>query len=265
MSIKYTQEQVEWLRKNISYHNNIQKAFNEKFDTNRSEQYIRTLCYRFKIKRYEEQNKWLRENAKGRYLGDILTLFNEKFYPFEMKINTLFHRLENNDIEYKKWHVTEEDICWLKENAKGKKINEITENYNNHFNKKVTPNLIGYLCKSRNIIRFNDKFGADRNSTRNYGTYIFERIGKDNENFNVSYRRKSNIMYEKYHNVKVDDENEIVIHLDNNRNNFDKENLYKLSRKAYKIYNTSRYNNQTLQTKLNALKVSEILQIIKEN
>jgi hypothetical protein len=41
--------------------------------------------------------------------------------------------------------------------------------------------------------------------------------------------------------------------------------LTNLSRKAYKIYNASRYNNQSLQTKLNALKVSEILQIIKEN
>lgn len=265
---RYTQEQIDWLRKNAPLHYNLAKEFNQTFDTNKTNHEIIQVCFRNKIKRYEKQNQWLKQNASKYYIEELLDKFNKKFYNFNMSLDSLYKRLKNNNIEYKQHLIlNDKEINWILENSKGKTLIELEKEFNKIFNKDVTS--LKYILKKYNITRFSKKFGKDIKQTRICQNYIYERTnnivgGELYETFKNNYRRKAHIVYEQYHNITINDNTHIVIHLDNNYNNFEKDNLYLISKKAYRSYLSSRYNNQTLLTKINALKVSEIQQLIKE-
>ena len=303
MSIKYTQEQVEWLKENAMdfYIEELTELFNASFNTDFTCKSLKRTMEHRKIPRklhnkndnltrkeiFEDYHfEWARTNRNHyKTLADFYKAFNKRF-NLNVTFNSFKSAMHRNGIydinhKYPKKY-TQEENEWIINNYEKyiessgifsslKFVKDFNEKFNADIRLKDLPNKfrtlgmkkpksLGYY--DRYPIGYEMKYGSDMtwlvkvsNNIRDYGKY----------SITLNYRKKAHVLYEKYHNVKVDDENEIVIHLDNNKNNFEKENLYKLSRKAYKIYNASRYNNQSLQTKLNALKVSEILQIIKEN
>lgn len=264
----YSQEQIEWLKENSSLHSNLSKEFNKVFNENKTEHAIRQICFRNNIERYKKQNDWLRKNASKYYIEELLDKFNKKFYNFNMDIEALYKRLKNNNIEYKQHIIlNKKEIEWLKNNSKNKTLVQIEKEFNEKFGKDTTS--LKYMINKLNIVRFSKEFGKDRKQTRTCSKYVYERVdnivgGELYETFKSNYRKKSHIMYEKYHNVIVKDEEQCVIHLDNNYNNFEKDNLYLIDKKAYRTYLSSGYKNEILETKLNALKVSEILALTKE-
>lgn len=233
----YTNEQKEWLKENYSFYNKLTEcrlAFNEKFNLDLTHSAFDHLTDRLNIsfrnkpiKLSKEQKKWILDNYKN-YIGDNHYYTDKLCNDFKNKFN----------IEITHSYVYQ----FLKLNGQDKPYSNP-----NHF---IFP--IGYekLVGNQWYVKVSDKPQFIKENCR--------------ENQRHNYRRKANVLYEQYHNVKVDDETQIVIHIDENINNFEKDNLYLLSKKAERILVGSKYKNEDTKTRLNAIKVSEILALTKE-
>lgn len=92
-----------------------------------------------------------------------------------------------------------------------------------------------------------------------------EQITKDGVFIKVSqpdiWRRKSRVMYEKYHNCKLKD-NEYIVFLNHNNNDFSKENLAKSSLKeiAY-LHNKDMYSSNPKLTDLGLLTAKLMIKV----
>lgn len=303
MSKKYTEEQIKWLKENgIQYYiEDLTLQFNNHFNTDYTNKSIKRTMEHRKIPRklhnkidylkrrtkiYEDYHfKWIKENRdKYNTIQELHNAFNNHF-----QLNTTFSSFKTNinrnkiydtNRKYPKKY-TQEENNWIIENYKNyvedtgvfspkKFIKDFNKLFNSNMRvKDVRPKLRTLGIKQPKSLSYYDrwdighetKFGSDN-------TWYIKVSNKirtsDRYSLTLNYRRKSHVLYEQYYNTKVNDKTEVVIHIDKNNNNFEKENLYKISRKAYKIYGGSKFNNQTLETRLNALKVCEILQLIKE-
>lgn len=233
---QYTDKHVDWIRKHFNNYsrNDLRLLFNKTFNFNFSSRYFNTIIWEYKINptkaiRYEKE-----------YLDYIYN--NYKKY------------INNDYLDYK---------SFLKQFNKTFNVNVKYDWIYNAFKLKlhITPPKT-YQQGMYNPIGHEKLYGGEyyvkvtnypaRKSSYNHIDEVY------------NYRRKSHILYEQYYNIQINDDTHIVIHLDDNKNNFTKENLYLISRKAFHIYNGSKYNNQTLETKINALKLSELQQLLKE-
>ena len=286
---------IEWLKEFAPKHNiyEIIVAFNERFGTNKDYQGIRHYLRYYNIPyiknpknsfRYgEEHEKWINENY------DKYETRKSMFLDFKEKFNldlgyTGFLKMISKRKGSKQIHIySEEEKEWVKNNYKNYvidgtfKTSRFINDYKERFDYepivkdlKSTFKRMG-LEKPRAIPTLEryplgfEKEYAEQTYVKVDDRYITEELrnqkGFIRETFN--YRKKTNVMYEKYHNVNVDDENQVVIQLDGDKNNYSKENLYLIDQKAYRTYLSSRYKNETLETKLLALKVSEITNKIR--
>ena len=94
----------------------------------------------------------------------------------------------------------------------------------------------------------------DSNYTQEYvnGNRTFIKI--DNAKTKDGFVPKHRYLYEKYHNIKLDDIDDVIIFLDNDHTNFSKENLYLVKRKTHALY---------LNHKLHKVKSIDKLSLIK--
>lgn len=300
---KIFEHHINWLRLYAPTHksDDITKEFNKKFGFSFSVKYIRDTLVKKNIpflvrdknnnlsRRIitKEHIEWIKEN-KDRYNKKGLrnTFYNEFISTFKINIKKCtFDKLLSNhsldNLNYEKIHVyTKEENEWIKNNYQ-KYIdeqnvflpNKFIQDYNNNFNGSMTLPKLWRRFKSLGISKPKSYSGYERfpighEYTSSDGTVyvkISNEVGiKDKNPFFIHYKKKANILYEQYHNVVLNEKEQIVIHLDNNKSNFKKDNLYLINRKAFIIYNNTHYKNQSLETKLNALKVCEIKQLIKE-
>lgn len=291
----YTKEQVEWLGAFAPNHyiKDIIDCFNAQFNTDFNYDKIRYYLRKYKIKTlvHEEFTKkysheeinWIKNN----YNNDLHQMVKD------------FNRLFNHNLSYK----TFINLC-NRHNIKSYSLHKyskeedewIIKNYNNYiqnntFRTKLFINdfekEFGFKINNKYLIKLFKRLGIEKpkpntglercpigfEKKTNYGTLVKVSNNIPSKEYRwtngvlkqtFNYRKKSHILYEQYYNVKINDETHLVIHLDEDNENFNKDNLYLISRKAFYVYHNTRYNNQTLETKLNALKVSEILQKIKE-
>lgn len=265
--------------KNILRRYKIPKLVKNKLDN---------LKPRMAIHTEKDKIKWIKENRNCyKNLSLLLEEFN-KCFNLEISYEAFRHIVYVHGIKSDKRkdpHLyTEEEIKWVKEN-----YNKYTTTYRfntnsfiQDFNKKFglllkkhnVKYLIGTICKlSLNYDRQYTYYeymsqlypiGHERKIHGEWYVKIDTKplIGeKRDERFN--YRKKSHILYEQYHNVKVNDETHIVIYIDENFENLSKDNLYLLSRKAERILVGSKYKNACLETRMNAIKIAEIQALLK--
>lgn len=293
----YTKEQIEWLGAFAPNHHikDIVAYFNKNFDTNLNYDQIRYCLKKNKIKTlvHEEFAKkystkeidWIKNNYNNyNNLQQMLKDFN-KLFNYHLSYKTFINLCNRyNMSSYSLHKYSKEEDEWIKDNYKNYVQNNtfrtklFINDFEKNFNFKICNKNIIRLFKRLGIEKPKSNTGIERCSIgfekkNSYGTLIKvtdnipskeNRWGCGAVKQTFNYRKKSHVLYEQYYNVKINDETHLVIHLDEDNENFNKDNLYLISRKAFYVYHNTRYNNQTLETKLNALKVSEIKQLIKE-
>ena len=299
---KYTIEQEEWLKEFASnyYIEEILEKFNVHFNTNLNYNKMYHLLQRLDIKlktknslenldkgyqkKYnEEQLKWIQDNLNNyNSRTELRNAYNKKFNT-DLPANSFNHIIWRNKLKPSKAiHVLDEYEIYIKNNYE-KYIKEgwfyhknFIKDFNEHFNTNINSSWLYNTFKHRLKLPYpkvcQQGMFNPIGHEKNYGGEIYVKVtnfpAHKNANGNLdevyNYRRKTHVLYEKYHNVKINDETHIVIHLDKNKRNFEKDNLYLISRNAYNIYSGTKFSNETLETKLNALKVSEIKELIKE-
>ena len=236
---------------------------------------------------YEKKHiDWLKENRKTQSLKELLEKFNKEF-GLKLKYGAFKALVRDYKIKNEKRsdpHMySDEEISWILNNYKKYlsysyfEYKKFKIDLEKEFGLNMTTGKLKHLMRKKlNLcLNFNKKtvshfamqerfpIGFEKKIQGEWFVKIKNDYAKKSDQ-RYNYRKKSHILYEQYHNVEVNDKTHIVIYLDNNFNNFGKENLYLISRKAYKIYFGTKYKNENLETKLNALKVSEIKQLIKE-
>lgn len=287
----FNEEQKEWIMqqdKSLTF-SEACKKYNSHWNTNIPTAKFRRVCKNLKIyfnltivQYTDEELKWLRINRSKYKERDLTELFNKKFNR-NISHRTLNGMMSKYGIlkgskkpayilsnEQKQWFIDN-----YKQHAHKNNYNKVMiEEFYKTFNYKLTQNQILYIFRDvLKIKKPNSYTSAELGHEKILQGVCWIKVKdevppKDSlgritcSRFN--YRRKSHVLYEKYHNVKINDEKQIVMHLDNNNNNFDKDNLYLVSRTTERIFISSRYKNETLDTRLNAIKVSEILALIKE-
>lgn len=214
---KYTAEQIEYLREHLGKPDaqleDVTEAFNKKFGVNISLEAMRGTCKRHKIKRGDyrpknclltfEQDAWLRENAKGRSLHELVEMLKEEFgivFSYEQMQNyTKNHKIRTGfDAQFKKGHTPPN---------KGKKISP--EHY-----AKSAPTMFkkGHINHNRMPV------GAERVVTFKKLSYIWVKVAEPNK-----WRPKHILIWEAAHGPVP--KGHKVIFADQNRRNFDLDNL----------------------------------------
>jgi hypothetical protein len=201
-------------------------------------------------KYYEIHHSWLRKNIDNyRTLEDLRNAFNE---TFNMNVTIKAIRRQNEKLHISKTgrrkrnSYTEEELSWVMANYK--KYNsrkDFTKAYETKFNCVLNLGRFDHLFYSLLNIRLNSVYDPYERKTRDFpighemkihNIWFVKVSAIKGARERVNYRSKAHILYEQYHNVKVNDKTHIVVHLDKNFDNFDKDNLYLISRKVYQSF-----------------------------
>lgn len=204
----YTNEEITWLTEYINIYSleKLTKEFNKKFNNTVGFEALRKWCYNHNIKKdrgvrihlTEEQSKWILNNYKKYDLPNIQKFDYETFTKefesiFNLKLNknTIFDFLHKMNIKM--------------EYDRGRTK---PKNYRRPDRDKIGTEIIRHGIV---YVKVNDiKKTKDISSTRV---------------FFINYKAKKRIIYEQLHNVTLC-KDDIIIQLDGNIHNFEKENLF---------------------------------------
>lgn len=298
---KYTNEEIEWLKSHyldFDFHPDLYAEFNKAFGLNQSEDALHNKIKSLglfipqqRIKYTQEQINWIKSNIDS-YLTnkEMLKDFNKKFnknlsyqnFRAWLCKNKIFKENVKRPIQY-----TKEQDEWLINNLHkydtGSRYdtNKLVADFNALFKTKYVNNSIRHhIFKVLGIEKkYNtfDELAASKLDKRPLGTEVIEKNGyvyvklytnkrtNDNISYLINYRKKSHILYEKYHNVKIDDKKQFVVHINGNKLDFRKENLLLISRSAYLSFKKSKaweFDDDKLR-KLSMLNY-EVKHLIKE-
>lgn len=137
---------------------------------------------------------------------------------------------------------SEDEYKWLRDNAtnekyRGKSFNWdlFLEDYNSIWNRQIKKHTLITLCNDKVKIKvgssrlgktgFEMPIGSERKKDGEWYVKYRKRIAGEHKN--KCYMRKNRYMYEKYHNVKLTNE-DVILFLDGNIDNFEKDNLVKI-------------------------------------
>lgn len=298
--VKYDEEQLKWIADNRYNYKNVEElrlAFNSKFEQTMTLSYLRELVVKLgvrrDIKKYFENphGKWLRENIDN-YKGfkKLAEAFNKEFNfsinAKQLQKITIKFNVERKEGRKAKTVFTEEQLKWAKENYKNfnsefifdKKgfIKAFEEEFdfaypggkNGIYNllvnklgiKEVIHDMsdvtyavgkemypIGYECKQHDVWLVKIKEEKNPNNIKRF-----------------NYRPKAHILYEQYHNVVINDKTHLVIHLDKNKDNFDKDNLMLISRKSIFTMNQNWYSSEDVDFRRTMFTYAELKNALKE-
>ena len=250
----YTEEQQKWLFENAEKHENLYELtekYNKVFGLNDSYLRIKSFCYgenlktknNFKNKKRdytEEEINWLKENrCKFNNTRELTEKYNEKF-DFKRSYDSIVrvcseHKIRRNG--YKEIIDNKEYDEWLKQNYNNYPTQEIVKIAKEKFGVDTTFGAIQSKLnrlglKKEDRYKFFSKPIGDEYTYRQ-SVYVKVKHDKKAKQFQLNYRRKANVMYEKYYNTKIEDKKHIVVCIDQNINNFEKENLLLLTRDEY--------------------------------
>lgn len=184
---------------------------------------------------------WILEN-KDKYscrkdlFKGLNIYFNTTFTEYQLNHLLYDNKIRTNYLYNKKVVWTKEHIEWLKNNNIYTTHHEILDAFNTHFKTNYTIDQLKTARKNyglklnHNYNTNNSQYGAGR-----VKPILSERIERSRIQIKTpkgDWMSKSKYMYEQYHNEKVDTD-EVVVHLDKNKNNFNIENLYKIKRHVY--------------------------------
>ena len=278
---EFTKEQKEWILDKVHSCKTLHKIknkFTEEFNESCSFRRLKEFCEENgiymvnKIHIYSnEELKWLKENRDNYIsLAKMAEDFNNKFGTDidRLKLSAIFrsHNIKRSDLKRNKY--TKEFKEWLFANYNNYTNKEISVLVKDKFNVDLSADSVQALLKRNGFSKDND------------GKYKEHELGHEIlrkgipyikvKNYtckNVdNYRRKANIMYEKYHNVKLK-KDDIVINLDGDPFNFDKDNLVLLSKYEFQVYHIKSQHNEVsnINIKKLLLNIVRLESILKEN
>ena len=297
--LKYTDYEKQWIKENRYNYKTIKEflsAFNDKFNKNMPISYMKelviTLGTRVGRKKYFEEPHgiWLRKNRiVYENLEKLRIAFNKEFnvdvsYYSMKKIVQNFNAFPENKKTNNDY--TSEELEWFRQNYKRFMLEfrfdyeGLRVEFENNFNKKLSKHYHDNLFRNKLKI---DVF-YDRSMTthaKNIDLYPVGYEKKDRDTWLVKiektkfekgkrvatrqgYRPKANILYEQYHNIKVNDKTHCIVHLDRNNDNFEKDNLVLVEKKVRKhfIAKSITYDSPKLTKTL--LAISQLECILKE-
>lgn len=274
---KYTDEQNKWLKENFNNYETLKelaKEFNLYFNSNRSVDGIRkklnenNLKMNNRTKYTKIQENWIKENKEKYKTLKLLSKEFNSIFDCNISYKTFKTKVERLGIKNNNYRYSEEQKQWIKDNYKNyileyeydkeRFLIDFERKFNHKILKRDVIKLIRYITKDDNF-KFNPKIINSKrkhkqtpilSETTNYNNDIYVKIKDDSfikNRFELggNYRKKANIMYEEYHNVKVDDEKDCIIFLNGNKNDFSKDNLYLVSKDINTIYKR-KYNCQKI-------------------
>ena len=255
---KYTEEHIEFLRKHYRHYTNkeLSDKFNKEFNMRTISNVIAHLKSKnnfpnFRVGKYNkpEMIEFVRKLSEQKIsLSDIRDKFEEEF-GLEISRNTIWRmrtrhnmNVENTDRSY-----TDEHIEYLRKISDGRLNKEITEMFNKKFNDDRTDLAIRSI-RSRHGIMNNIcttwKKGIKPINYREVGAekklpdgYTVIKVADPD-----IWRLKQRHIWEKHYGKLKNDE--VVLFLDNDKTNFEIENLYKITRFELLKMNHSKYHTE---------------------
>ena len=248
--LKYPDEVYEFIKENFEeYGATLLPILNKKFGINMSVKYLSSCAYdKFGLKSNygkefnytKEEEDWIKQNAyKYKSLNKLVEDFNSTFPRIKRSRNSMSGKLRRLSITL--WRVDEKEIKWLKENAPFHTSKELAEMHNILFDKQRTWRSIQSIASHNNIKILSDSnarydyFQKTSRSVKELGSTHGNSIGeyikveKNDSSKHLSnnqiWIRKNRYEYERQYGVKPK-KWECVIHLDGDKTNYSKENLY---------------------------------------
>ena len=282
---KYTQEQHQWLQNNANDYTNkdLTTLFNKQFNTNRTQDAIRSYCHKHKLIKqriyyskddFKLKSDWITAHSGTMPLRDLTAMFNKLF---NTNYKSLKDFIYHNNIPRNKYVytlLTKEEDNWIINTFNNQYTwDEFTELFNQHFNHNYTSKQIQvyvrkklklYTTKNERIQNYKEGYPIGSIVKADNGTtYIkLERTNKSTGGF----RRPSWIPYKEYLYIQAYGpikEDEFVISLDGS---FNIDQLRVVTKSLYTIINTRGYANQGLLTEamLEVLLTEKLIKEIKK-
>lgn len=180
--------------------------------------------------------------------------------------------MKNNDKRRKLHKFSEDEIDFICENARNLSFYKVTQLFNDKFGLDIKSASIGRVAK-RNGVNSSSTSKKLPNSTMftaGHKPYTIKPLGSEVLTYNGFikikvgdpnvWRYKHHLLYEKYNGIKLK-KYDCVIFLDGNKNNFSKDNLFKISRSEQLIFNKLKKSNikSILDTQLQIAKLRALI------
>lgn len=237
----------------------------------------------------KEQDEWLKDNfIKFNTTKELANEFNRNFnvnHTYDSVKIRCYRKFKLTRARRQKNYYTEEEVIWFKENYKKYLVKGYFEeglfvkDFYNKFNKKMSyGNLLHFIYTRCDIKLGHFKrlakpkkqlpIGTERKSEGKWYIKIKnDFVDKGTNKLNNPYgnwQLKSRYLYEKYNDCKLTN-NDIIIYLDGNEENFEKENLIKLTKQEFSILNGCRFASlEDVKLKKSAILYSQIQAKLKE-
>lgn len=274
MRMRYTEEHISWVKDNVPNYTcmkDLHAAFNKQFNLTIKKSSFISALYDRGIKVYtkaypQEQIDWIVKNIPMyACIKELHTAFNKQFNLRTKQKNfesIMWNRnIRTNYINSSRlptlW--TEDRLDWLRNNKdKYSDRRILIKDFNKQFGCSITLKQL-HFCKKYYKINFNKKVYTEqlhypgRNykhnpigsiSKRGARTYIkykndFQFISSKDSSWQ-NYKLKHVYLYEQYNSCVVNDD-ECVVFIDGNNENYSKENLYKISKTVQPLLITMIY------------------------
>lgn len=249
--LKYPDEVYEFIKDNFEeYGITLLPIVNEKFGINMSKKNLTYYVYSklglksHFVKEYsftKEETDWLVRNASNyKYLNDITEDFNSVFPRIKRSKSAIAQKLQRLSIRLQK--IDCDEIDWLRKNAPYFSLSELVEMHNKVFEKKRTHQSLQSMASRNNIKILSDKDSFfdhwHKNSKltcevgsihRAAGGREFIKVAQNDSQKRLKAKEmwilRSRYEYERQYGIKPK-RGEVVIHLDGDKTNYSKENLY---------------------------------------
>lgn len=184
-----------------------------------------------------EQLEWLECNA-SRDRHSLIKKFNETFNA-NITMTTLKSAIHRFDLKIPspRVHWTKDKLEWLESQSFNDK-RDLLKAFNEKYNANIKLDQLTHIAYLYNI-QIPDK----QRIYKPQGSIMYTKHNipqvKIKDRVYMSMHR---YLYEKYHDVKLND-NDMIVFLDGNKNNFDKENLYKITQNINGIMQSNNLHN----------------------
>ena len=247
----YPDEVYDFIKDNFSeYGLTMLPILNEKFGINMSKKNLSYCAYSklglksHFVKEYsftKEEEDWLVNNAYNyKHLNDVTEDFNAVFPRIKRSKSAIAGKLKRLSIKIQK--IDCDEVDWLRKNAPYFSLSELVEMHNEVFEKKRTHQSLQSMASRNNIKILSDKDSFfdhwHKNSKltcevgsihRAAGGREFIKVAQNNSQKRLKTKEmwilRSRYEYERQYGIKPK-RGEVVIHLDGDKTNYSKENLY---------------------------------------
>ena len=195
----------------------------------------------------KEQEKWLKDNNDKYNGNEIVKEFNKKFNTNKSKESLYVKRRRLGLVKFIHEIYLENEEKYLLDNYGGNKTyEELIKEFEILFGKPITLDKISYFYKKHNInkifkprIVYTTSIGEEKM----LDGYWCVRIANKRNGGRENYKRKHILVWEKYHKCKVPKDHYILFK-DNNKNNFDINNLACVSNRTLSMLNWNDWNDK---------------------